>query len=152
MICRFAAKSNLMLCSLLLVSCAGCGKQERIEFVPLSGKVTRGEQPLAKGRITLYPTGATKGPVSGAEIKAGNYKFEMNGGVPVGTLRVSIHELGPDPKSGGAETNLLSSKFNDHSKLEIEVKSGSKTMTKDFDLDKDFGPLDGPPKRKKKEK
>lgn len=150
MIYRFAA-----LCSLgALAVCAGCGKQERVEFVPLSGKVMRGDQPLAKGRITLYPAGATKGPVSGTEIKAGNYKFEMNGGVPAGTHRVAIHELGPDPKAGGAETNLLPAKFNDTSKLEIEVTKGTKAMTKDFDLAKDFGTEDAGGKRKrgKKEK
>jgi hypothetical protein len=135
------------ICPVLVVLALGCGGKNEIEKVVLNGTVTRDGKPMSKGRITLFPVGETKGPVSGAEIKKGAYKIDINGGVPVGKHRVAFHEVEVDAKRDPTlppplvENNILPPKFNDQSKLEFEVKSGSKPFTKDFDLDKEFGSL-----------
>lgn len=135
------------MCCLLAVLASGCGKKSELEKVIVNGTVTRDGKPMPKGRITLFPIAPTKGPVSGAEIKGGVYKVDINGGVPVGKHRVAFHEVEVDAKRDPTlppplvENNILPPKYNDQSKLEFEVKSGSKPFTKDFDLDQEFGPL-----------
>lgn len=136
-----------ILCSLLAFIAIGCGRKSDLEKVTVSGTVVRDGNPIEKGRITLFPIEGTSGPVSGAEIIKGAYKIDIHGGVPVGTHRVAFHEVEVDTKRDPTlppplvENNILPPKFNDESKLKLEVESGSKAITKDFDLDEEFGPL-----------
>lgn len=140
-------RRTLWICLTLAVADIGCGKKSELERVIVSGTVMRDGKPMPKGRITLFPVGDTKGPVSGAQIMGGAYKIDINGGVPVGKHRVAFHEVEVDEKRDPTrpppvvENNILPPKFNDKSKLEFEVESGSKPFTKDFDLDKEFGSL-----------
>lgn len=137
-----------LMCLLLASSALGCGRKSEIERVIVHGMVTRDGEPMPKGRITLFPIGETKGPVSGAEIKQGAYRIDINGGVPVGTHRVAFHEVEVDANRDPSlppplvENNILPPKFNDQSKLEFEVEPGSKPFAKDFDLDEEFGSIE----------
>jgi hypothetical protein len=132
----------------LIMLSFGCGRSSEIEKVIVSGTVTRDGQPMPKGRITLFPVAGTNGPVSGAEIKEGVYKIDVNGGVPVGRHRVAFHEVEVDPKRDPTlppplvENNILPPRYNDQSKLEFEVESSRAPVTQDFDLDEEFGPLE----------
>lgn len=136
-------KICLTLLGFLVLS--GCGRRSELEKVVVHGTVTREGGPMAKGRITLFPLGDTKGPVSGAEIKQGVYRIDIHGGVPVGKHRVAFHEVEVDAKRDPSlppplvENNILPPKFNDQSKLEFEVPSGSRTIERDFDLDREIG-------------
>jgi len=133
---------------LILICLAGCGgARDAMERVVVTGAVTKSGEPLSKGRITLYPTGKTKGPTSGGEIQEGKYRIEAKGGVPVGTHRVEIHQFEMKPSIPGRpsaldiEVNLLPEQFNTKSTVELEVESGSKAFVRDFNLDDDFGPV-----------
>jgi len=127
---------------------AGCGPGNQIEKVVVSGKVTRdGGVPMVKGRITLFPLKGTKGPVSGAEIRMGEYKIDSKGGVPVGRHVVQFHEFDVDPNRDPTlppplvENNILPLKFNEQSTLELDVPAGD-PIVRDFDLDEEFGPAE----------
>lgn len=130
----------------LVVTGIGCREKSEIEKVVVSGTVTRGGKPMPKGMITFFPKGDTYGPVSGAQILDGKYNADGKGGVPVGTHRVAFHEVEVDPKRDPSrpppmvENNILPLRFNEESKLEFTVEPGD-PIEKDFDLDKEFGPL-----------
>ncbi len=138
-----------MLAILILTSAmVGCGSGNQIEKVVVSGKVTRdGGVPMVKGRITLFPMEGTRGPVSGAEIRLGEYRIDSKGGVPVGKHRVQFHEFAVDPNRDPTlppplvENNILPLRFNEASKLELDVPAGE-PIVKDFDLDEEFGPVE----------
>ena len=87
-------KRWLFLAALVAGGFIGCGggAADAVVRVVVSGKVIKGGQPVAKGRITLYPVEGTKAPTSGAEIMNGEYRIDAKGGVPVGTHRIEVHE------------------------------------------------------------
>lgn len=122
---------------------SGCGAKSEIEKVEVRGQVVSEGKPMGKGRITFFPMEGTKGPVSGAEIRDGQYSVDSKGGVPIGKHRVEFHEFAVDPKRDPTrpppmvENNILPPKFNTNSKLEFTVEPG-KAITRDFDLDKEF--------------
>jgi len=132
---------RLTLVLLLLVGMSlGCSEKSEIEKVVVSGHVTYNGTPMKKGRITLFPLEGTKGPVSGAEIRDGNYSIDSKGGVPVGKHRVEFHQFEVDPtrESRGlpppmVENNVLPAEFNVKSPYVLEVKSGS-AIEKNYDL------------------
>jgi hypothetical protein len=83
----------------------GCGKS--VKLVPVSGKVTLGNQPVSGGQVTLIPDkeGATPGLITGNIDSSGNYKILTNGkdGAPLGKYKVTVTpSMMPsmDPKKG----------------------------------------------------
>ncbi|MDA0836005.1 MAG: hypothetical protein O3A29_22260 [Planctomycetota bacterium] len=138
-------KRWLFLAALVAGGFIGCGggAADAVVRVVVSGKVIKGGQPVAKGRITLYPVEGTKAPTSGAEIMNGEYRIDAKGGVPVGTHRIEVHEyevkqnIPGRPSALDIENNILPDQYNTKSKLEIKVDDGE-PIVKDIDLDKDF--------------
>lgn len=131
-------------CLLTLAGATGCGGGGGIERAPVSGKVTFDGTPVEKGLIVMTPTGETKGPSSGAEIKNGEYSIPRETGLVPGTYKVEITAsksvgrievqgvAGATGGLSGSQTaeNLvmyIPEKYNTQSTLTYTVKSGSNT-------------------------
>ncbi|MCA9240545.1 MAG: hypothetical protein KDA37_10110 [Planctomycetales bacterium] len=131
---------------LLLVASLGCGRSGGLEKVIVEGAVSYNGEPVQNGEILFYPTGGAKGPVSGAPVVNGRYRAVAKGGVPVGMQVVKIEAYdtkssggGGDMTSGGrvgARVNYLPDKYHRASRLTVEITSESKTITRDFALEK----------------
>src|SRR5688572_29535122 len=91
----------VLLACVILAQLAGCGANEGPQRVIVQGKVAFEGQPVANGQILFYPTGDTRGPVSGGPIKDGQYVAKARGGVPIGTHRVEITAFRAPTGSGG---------------------------------------------------
>jgi len=134
---------------IVLVGLAGCGKSEGIERVTVQGKVTFDGKPVEKGIIAFLPSGETKGPSAGVEIKDGQYNIPKETGPTPGPHRIEITATrvegkievqGIDGAQGGlsgAQTadNIvmyIPEKFNKNSELSYTVKPGPNT--EDFNL------------------
>ena len=126
---------SLVLCTI------GCGGPS---FVPVSGKVTLDDKPLANATVGFYPlnakTGTTPLTSSGRTNENGEYTLSAvmskNKGAVVGKHRVSI-TVEPDltgsdlpanklPK-GGRPPKILPIYQGESSELNCEVPSGGKT-------------------------
>ena len=126
--------------ALVLIS-SGCGKQDGLQRVVVSGNVTFSGQPLEKGQIRFIPSPETVGPITVEPIVDGYYTSEDTGGVPVGTHRVEI--LGYDaevyanhPRGPGSPAipQLLPRKYNHESELTATLQSDKSEETLDFNL------------------
>jgi hypothetical protein len=127
------------LACLTLVLVAGCRGKSGPERVALSGKVTFQGQAVEDGQIRFDPQAGTIAPVTIAPIKNGVYDAVASGGVPVGTHRVEIRAYNPKepaPKGPGMppRKQLLPAKYNTATELQITIDSGSRAITKNFDL------------------
>lgn len=117
---------------------AGCDG-DGIERVELSGKVSYRGQPVEEGYITLTPLG--EGIQSGAKIIQGAYRAVDRGAIPVGRYKVQISWLKEDKSQQEpgftipTMVNLIPLKYNQESKLKLEVPSGAGSMTQDYILD-----------------
>jgi hypothetical protein len=134
-------RNSLILCGLALFS-IGCGGPR---FVPVSGKVTLDDKPLANAMVGFYPLDAKAGTTpltsSGRTNEQGEYTLTAvmsnSKGAVVGKHRVSI-TTPPDvsggsdlpanklPK-GGKPPKLLPIYMGESSELSCEVPSGGKT-------------------------
>jgi hypothetical protein len=129
----------------MLASClGGCGGRG-IETVPVVGRVSFEGEPIKEGRIRFFPVEGTTGPMTGAEIREGQYEVQNRGGVPVGKHRVEIEARrfgkggsGPEVPGLGnpAVEQFIPAKYNRQSQLFVTVESGSGKKTLDFDLTK----------------
>jgi hypothetical protein len=125
-----------------------CGCTEKgPERVVVSGTVSYNGKPVSEGTIQFIPQATSQVPMAGAPIAEGKYKVDLHGGVPVGTHKVAIEayrRVPFTPRSGQpAPRNYFDGKItqqylprscNAASKLEITLESGSRDITKNFDL------------------
>jgi hypothetical protein len=142
-----ALNLKLLCAAALLAAVGGCGKSG-LDKVVVSGDVTFLGEPIKNGEIYFYPTGNTKGPVSGASVKDGHYEAIGKGGVPLGTHRVVIRGFRAAANSasaaaaakagleGGIREQYLPAKFNDKSTLEVTISDESASSGVDFTLEK----------------
>jgi hypothetical protein len=141
------AKPTVVFLAILAVApLVGCGPKSGLQKVVVRGKVTFNGQPVANGQIYFVPAKGTKGPVSGAPIKDGQYVVEAKGGVPVGMHQVKIE--GYRSRGGGADGDLLSGraggapeqylpdKYNQKTKLHVTIDGSESNATQDFELTK----------------
>ncbi|MCP4099773.1 MAG: hypothetical protein GY748_26455 [Planctomycetaceae bacterium] len=127
----------------------GCGNGRPFDSVIVEGVVSYAGSPINNGEIRFYPKSGTKGPVSGAPIKNGNYVVTSKGGVPVGEHLVKIQafeagkvldksipsEIAED--FAGDLEQLLPARFNTASVLSVTIKEGAARQQIDFDLEED---------------
>jgi hypothetical protein len=126
----------------------GCRGDHGPERVVVSGKVTYNGKPIGEGEIRFVPSATTAAPVSGANIKDGQYRAEIRGGVPVGSHTIQIEAYRPDtskmpPNQSASQPSTgqripmiqyIPKRYNLNSEMKITIDSGSKPITKDFDL------------------
>ena len=117
--------------ALLFLLMPGCGSGEA--YHPISGTVLLNDQPLKKGVITLFPTGA--GTTVGGEIIDGKFTLPRDRGPTPGKYRVEIVAFKPSGKKEfdvdlnsqvDVEVQYLPPKYNTKSELECKVEQGGK--------------------------
>ena len=141
------SKSTALFLAILAVApLVGCGPKSGLEKVVVRGKVSYDGQPVANGQVYFNPVKGTKGPVSGAPIKDGQYVVEAKGGVPVGTHQVKIEAY--RSRGGAADGDLLSGraagapeeylpdKYNQKTQLQVTIDGSESSATQDFKLPK----------------
>jgi hypothetical protein len=134
-----------VLCALVVFG--GCGRDRGPERGVVSGTVAYNGKPVSAGMIRFVPAPTSPAPVSVATIADGKYTVDTHGGVPVGTHKVQIEafrkigsaaqsaeRLPPGARDTIPREQYLPAKFNASTQLEITIPSGSRAMTKDFDL------------------
>ena len=136
-----------MCCVLMTALLVGCGENDGLERVVVSGAVTYQGKPIPVGMIRFVPPPTSAAPASGSQIIDGRYSANIRGGVPVGTYKVNIEAYStapnntstpsqPTPPGLPAVVNkqYLPAKYNANTTLEITIQPGSGEITKDFDL------------------
>lgn len=68
---------------------AGCGSDGPTR-IPLSGKVTQGDQPVKQGAISLVPAVGHRGVAANTAIKDGRYQFTRDDGPGPGPYKVTV--------------------------------------------------------------
>jgi hypothetical protein len=121
-----------------VVGLGGCRGDRGPERVVVSGAITYNGKPIPEGEIRFVPTATSSAPVSIAAIVDGKYRADHLGGVPVGTHKIEVqafHSAGGKAVAlGPAPQNYLPKRFNAESQRQITIDSGSRELTKDFDL------------------
>ena len=126
---------GLWLSLLAMVALVGCGGITP-NRAPISGQITVGGQPLAKGRILYTPVAPNQGPAASAVVKDGKYSIPRAEGPVVGQNRVeveaelnlgfAIDDEAAFAKRGGRPlpANPIPPEYNRDSQLVVEVKAG----------------------------
>jgi hypothetical protein len=117
-----------------LVACLGCGSGK---FVPVSGKVTLNDQPLAGATVSFEPLtepGGRPPPPSSLGKTDPNGEFHLQtpdgeNGAAVGKHRVRISLIGEEATGderprGGSVAEKLPRKFNTDSDMTFDVPPG----------------------------
>jgi len=120
---------------LLFAAVVGCSESGPAR-APITGQVTVGGQPLAKGRILFIPAAPNQGPVASAAVRDGSYRIPQVEGPVVGQNRVeveaelnlgfAIDDEAAFAKRGGRPlpANPIPPQYNRDSKLTVEVEAG----------------------------
>lgn len=122
---------------------AGCGESDGLgPYIPISGTVKLGGEPLKSGDIVFSPLQVGRG-VQGT-IVDGAFSIPKSRGPSPGPYRVEIHSIQPTGKKvfdrGEGEMieqtkNMVPAAYNANSKLQVEVEqSGENTFTFDLEL------------------
>ena len=74
----------------ILVGLTGCGGSNGPTRIPLSGKVTQGDQPVKTGAISLAPASGQRGVAANTAIKDGRYQFTREDGPGPGKYKATI--------------------------------------------------------------
>ncbi len=127
---------RVLLALLALTAVVGCGTGGPA-MGTVVGAVTVDDQPAPEGAISFVPLDGMS-PTAGTKIVDGRYRAE----VPVGSFRVEIRipkVVGqrkayntPDSPMVSISKEILPAHYNDDSKLELDVQSG--TNKHDFEL------------------
>jgi hypothetical protein len=128
---------------------AGCGKtEEKVDTVPVSGKIKFGNAPVPMGRVTFYPDaskGNTFNKLPSAHLSTdGTYTLmtPVEGGekegAPPGWYRVTVEPVGmSDPSQAKLKMpDLERYSSRDGTPLTVEVKAGAPAGAYDFKLGK----------------
>ena len=135
-------------CLLLTLCLAGCGGSSNGR-AGVSGTVNFDGKPVDEGVIAFIPSGTTKGPTVGGDIKKGQYRLTGDTGPVAGSHRVEITarkvtgtsnvkglgEGTSGPSAGGSVQKIeqyIPKQYNTDSTLEFVVKPGSNQQN--FDL------------------
>ena len=127
-----------------LVFVVGCPSPKGA-FLPVSGMVTVGKQPLSSGTVVFHPD-STKGNVDKREPRAtiasefpGLYKLTTDNqdGAPIGWYKVTVHALKPATSSVRPPEWVADQKYADEktSGLSVQVVNAPPARAFDFNLD-----------------
>lgn len=139
----FCIRGNAILFSLIAGGVPiGCGNAGAARSA-LIGSVTLDGEPVTEGSIRFTPTAGTKGPLTGGNIRDGQYEIPQGEGPFPGNYRVEITAL---RKTGNKVPNLAGELVEDEkisvlpqgkydgpsSSLEVEIETGQNVH--DFEL------------------
>jgi hypothetical protein len=124
-----------------MVGISGCSGDRGPERVVVAGTVTYRGKPVDEGIIRFTPVASSLVPVIGARIADGKYTVDGHGGVPVGTHKIEIEGFrllagvtAPVGARGVPHEQYIPKRFNAESQLQITIPSGSREITKNFEL------------------
>jgi len=114
-----------------VLACAGCGPGGP-SLIPVEGKITADNEPLAKGSLAFHPDAAksnTSKKTGAADIKDGSYILYTDGrpGAPAGWYKVTVVSTPePDNTKPTAVKSFVASKYANpkSTDLSVEVKPG----------------------------
>lgn len=121
----------------------GCGQPGTQE---VRGSVLLDGAPITEGQIEFSPIAPTQGPIAGAVIQDGNYHVPAaaNGLKVGGNYRVSISAMtgsgkfirNPVAPGGKSEAlkEIVPSRYNEHSELQITISPSAAENTHNFEL------------------
>ncbi|PQO37119.1 hypothetical protein C5Y96_06370 [Blastopirellula marina] len=124
------------LAAIALIGLTGCGSGAGV--APVSGTVTLDGQPLANALVSFYPQEEGKRFSTGTTDASGRYELVYTNdqhGAAIGKHTVKITTATVQGEGGPARPpkEKLPAKYNDESKLIVDVTSGSNDST-NFDL------------------
>ena len=132
---------RVFVCLALLAVGAGCGEDNRLARVVVSGTVNYDGKPVQKGQIRFLPQPGTSGPATIDPIDGGRYTTTNTDGVPVGSHRVEITGYDPveyanAPTGPGSPPvrQRLPEKYNRKSELTVTLDADSDDKPLDFNL------------------
>jgi len=132
----------------LLIIAPSCGSSDlSYEKGAIKGTVTLNGEPLASGKIRFVPAVDTVGKITVAEIKDGQYEFDMERCPALGTHKIEIiatRKTGkkipiPDEPEGTMRDETeqyLPASYNTNSRLTLEVKAGDNQGNFDLKIKK----------------
>ena len=139
--CRFQSTGRYLDAGILflaMLTIAGCQKSG-IERTVVSGEVTYQGTPVENGEIAFIPE--SQHPTTIVPVRAGQYRSEAKGGVPVGAHQVQIKAFRGEQPSAKAEfardsngKQFLPKRYNRESKLRAVVEATPGGFVQDFHL------------------
>ncbi|UUO04760.1 hypothetical protein M4951_15340 [Blastopirellula sp. J2-11] len=141
MLKQFPLFGLVLLVVLGAFSSGGCTQEAGLERRIVAGHVTYQGKPIPAGEIRFVPM--SKGPVSAALIRNGDYEVTHRGGVMLGNAKVeivvtsaaapvSMEEL--DSLGTTRNSIVIPKQYSTESKLQVDVQQGEGKQTLDFDL------------------
>lgn len=136
------SRSYILVVTLLLFA-IGCGSENKLGRVPVSGKILLDGQPLDHGTILFAPE-QRNGVSTGAPIEAGAYAIPEQQGLTPGSYAVRIYAadeeadaVAPEVPGPGIKTQpeRIPAKYNMRSDLKVQVAESDKTVTFDLDME-----------------
>lgn len=135
------SRPRLFLILTLAVSTAGCGADDGLGRLPISGTITLDGKPLQHGLIQFQPTSDRQPVAAGGFVADGKYAIARESGPVPGTYRVTITAAGEPSKPaeddipGGlppAGKELVPAAYNSNSQVDAVVKADGDNV---FNLD-----------------
>ena len=121
----------------------GCGNDNPLGRLPISGKVTLQGRPLDRGDIQFTPVGTLGKTKAGATITEGEYSVPTESGLAPGKYVVRIFsssggaaaakDVMPGMQQSQIARERIPPQYNVNSKLQCEVKEGDDNVF-NFDL------------------
>lgn len=110
------------------VAATGCGTENELGRLRVSGSVTLNSQPLDQGQIEFTPSQST-GVSGGTMIADGKYEISEQKGLPPGTYTVRIYSTdekatkveGPPGESEVSAIERIPANYNVNSEITVEV-------------------------------
>jgi hypothetical protein len=124
---------------LSLIALAGCGDENPLGRLPVTGTVSLDGKPLERGSVSFEPLGG--GTSSGSTIAAGEFAIREEKGLPPGRYRVRVYsasaETAPEDQlpgeSGPPHKDLIPKTWNANSEQQVEVTEGGENAF-NFDI------------------
>ncbi|MGC1273274.1 MAG: carboxypeptidase-like regulatory domain-containing protein [Planctomycetaceae bacterium] len=122
-----------------LFSLSGCGAENELGRLPVSGTVLLDGEPLDSGTISFDPIDQATGTSGGATVTAGQFEIATERGLPPGIYRVRISaptggvaasDAEPPPPGEPTETakERIPASWNTESQEQVEVKEGEENI------------------------
>jgi len=117
---------------------AGCGHKMSVGTVPVSGKVTVGDEPVTAGQVSFMPaTDTGTADVSAGQIEStGEYKIFTGGkeGAPVGKYKVTVTPSMVPTGGNKAPTTSYNAKYTNPRSTDLFIEVVSSPSPGAYDL------------------
>jgi hypothetical protein len=131
---KYRVPAVLGVVGVLLLAC-GCGKETRLQRVPMHGTITMKSGEQLNGSITYQPEPGHKGPTANATVKDGKYEFDRVNGPTAGPHTVTITRI--VSRDASMRTGRGQQPLGDRAKWTFSAEAADDGQcVKDFTIDK----------------